>query len=189
MYIVLAVILGLLFGYALYLAGATSPKTLVSMLRLQDLSLMKIIVFGIGFASVLLSIFGLLGWFNIGHLSIKGTHLGVIIGGLLFGIGFGTIGTCPGTCVAASGSGGGQKAASAVIGGLLGALFFSMTYGFWVDAGLYKAMNLGSLTLFHISEKYPSVFPFGFEGLLLVGGLFIAVAYFLPIARHSMQSK
>ena len=48
MNILLAVILGGLFGFALYFAGASHPKKLVSMLKLQDISLMKIILFAIG---------------------------------------------------------------------------------------------------------------------------------------------
>lgn len=183
MTIVLAIILGTLFGAVLYRTGASSPKKLISMLRLEDLSLMKIILFAIGFASVLLSISGLLGFFNLDHLSIKGTNLGVIIGGLLFGIGFGTVGTCPGTCVAASGSGGYKKAVSAVLGGLVGAWVFSMTYGFWKNTGLFSAMDLGKRTLFHISDEFPSVFPVGFIGLLIMGLAFIATAFILPKGR------
>ena len=75
---VLAIILGLLFGYVLYWVGASSPKKLIAMLRLQDLSIMKIIVFGIGFASVLLSVFCMLGLCNTDHLSVKGVHLGAV---------------------------------------------------------------------------------------------------------------
>jgi len=143
MQIVLAIILGTIFGAVLYWVGASSPKKLIAMLRLEDLTLMKIIVFAIGFASVLLSVFSLLGWFNIGHLSVKAMNLGVVIGGLLFGIGFGTVGTCPGTCVAAAGSGGAKKAISAILGGLFGAWLFSVTYGFWKNIGLFQTMDLG----------------------------------------------
>src|SRR5690606_34350788 len=129
MKILSAIILGGLFGFALYKSGASNLKKLLATLRLEDLSLMKTILFGIGFASILLSLASLVGLFNIGHLSIKTTHLGVIIGGLIFGIGFGAAGTCPGTCVAAAGSDGVKKAISAVIGGLLGAFVFSLSYG------------------------------------------------------------
>lgn len=180
MEIVLAIILGLLFGFVLYWVGASSPKKLIAMLRLENLTIMKIIVFAIGFASILLSVFCMLGLFNTDHLSVKGTNLGVIVGGLLFGIGFGTVGTCPGTCVAAAGSGGFGKALSAVLGGLLGAWVFSVTYGFWKNMGLFSIMDWGKLTLFKISDKYPSVFSLGYAGLLIVGILFIAVAFFLP---------
>lgn len=180
MKIILGLILGGLFGAALYYVGASNPKKLISMLRLQDLTLMKIILFGIGFGSVLLSATALLGGFDISHLSIKSTHLGVIIGGLIFGIGFGGIGTCPGTCVAAGSSGGGKKAISAILGGLLGAFTFSITYGYFKEIGLFDTMNLGKLTLFNISDQYPSVFSTGFIGLLIVGVLFMGLGAIIP---------
>ena len=53
MNILFAVILGGLFGFALYFTGASHPKKLVSMLKLHDISLMKIILFAIGLSSVL----------------------------------------------------------------------------------------------------------------------------------------
>lgn len=177
---VLAIILGILFGYVLYYVGASSPKKLISMLRLQRLTLMKIIVFGIGFASILTSIFCMLGWFNIDHFSIKATNLGVIVGGLIFGIGFGTVGTCPGTCVTAAGSGGAKKAVSAILGGLFGAWIFAMTFGFWDRIGMFRTMDFGKITLFHISDKYPSVLPFGYWGLLIIGLIFVIFAIILP---------
>lgn len=142
---------------------------------------MKIIVFGIGSASVLLSVFSMLGFFNPAHLSVKGANFGVIIGGLLFGIGFGTVGTCPGTCVAATAGGGFRKALSAVLGGLLGAWVFSMSYGFWKNLGLFSIMDWGKMTLFQISDQYPSVFSLGYVGLLIVGIIFIGIAFFLPV--------
>lgn len=185
--IILAILLGGLFGFALYLVGASNPKKLLSMLRLQDLSLMKIIVFAIGFASVLLSLSIELGIFNISHLSIKSTNLGVIIGGLIFGIGFGSVGTCPGTCVAATGTKGFKKAAASVIGGLVGAFAFSMTYGWWESMGMFRIMNLGNLTLFRISDRFPSVFQIGPWGLLAVGILFMAGAYLLPLTGRKSE--
>lgn len=178
--IILAVILGGLFGFVLYYAGASSPKRLLSMLRLQNLSLMKIIVFAIGFASVLLSLASMAGIFDISHLSVKTTHLGVIIGGLIFGFAFGWVGTCPGTCVAATSSGGFKKAIAAVIGGLLGAWVFALSYGFFEGMGLFDAFNLGKLTLFNISDKYPSVFSIGYMGLLIGGILFMVIGVVLP---------
>lgn len=180
MNILWGIILGALFGFVLYLVGASSPKNLLSMLRLEDLTLMKIIVFAIGFASVLLSLSSILGIFNISHLSIKTTNLGVILGGLIFGLGFGWVGTCPGTCLAASSSGGLKKAISAILGGILGALTFSLSYIGWKQLGLFDSMNLGKLTLFNISDKYPSVFNIGYLGLLSVGIIFMIIALVLP---------
>ena len=107
-------------------------------------------------------------------------NLGVIIGGLLFGIGFGTVGTCPGTCVAATGSGGYKKAVSAVLGGLIGAWLFSITYALWKNIGLFSTLDLGKRTLFHISDAYDSVFSIGFMGLLIVAILFMVLGFLFP---------
>lgn len=179
--IFLAIVLGGLFGFALYKSGASDPKKLMATLRLEDLSLMKTILFGIGFTSILLSLASLIGIFDISHLSIKSTNLGVIIGGLIFGVGFGAAGTCPGTCVAATGSDGIKKAVSAVLGGLLGAFAFSLSYGWFQDLGLFSTMDLGKLTLFNISDKFPSLINIGFSGLLIVGVILAAIAYVLPV--------
>ena len=186
MKLILAILLGGFFGFALTYVGATSYKNILKMLRLEDLSLAKIILFSIGFSSVLLSITGILGIFNISHLSIKTMYLGVIIGGLLFGIGFGSAGTCPGTCVGALGSNGLKKAFVAVIGGLLGAFSFSLSYGYLKNLGLFNALNMGKLTLFNISDKYPSVFNIGFTGLLITGIIFMTAGYLLP--KHIVKS-
>ncbi len=180
MRILLAIILGGLFGFALHFAEASNPKKITQMLRLQDLSLMKIIVFAIGFASTLLFFADLVGIFDISHLSIKGVHLGVILGGLIFGIGFGSVGSCPGTCVAASTGDGFKKALATVLGGLVGAFVFSISYGWFKDLGLFSVMDLGKLTLFSISDEFPSLFSMGFIGLLITGVLFMAIAVLLP---------
>lgn len=180
MKIILAILLGGFFGFALSYVGATGFKNILKMLRLEDLSLAKIILFAIGFSSILLSITGMLGIFDISHLSVKSMNLGVIVGGLLFGVAFGAVGTCPGTCVGAVGSNGIKKAISAILGGLVGAFAFSMSYGYFKRIGLFETLNMGKLTLFNISEKYPSVFNIGFIGLLIVGAIFIIMAYIIP---------
>lgn len=189
MEILLAVLIGASFGFALSLAGASDSRKLLSMLRLENLTLMKIILFAIGFSNVLLFAANGLGIFDASHLSIKTAHLGVVTGGLIFGLGFGWAGTCPGTCVAASSGGAVKKALAAVAGGLAGAFTFSITYGFWNKLGLFSTMNLGKLTLFSVSEKYPALFPIGYTGLLLTGVIFMAGAYFLPAKRSSASSK
>lgn len=182
MNILLAVLLGGFFGFALYMAEATVPSKILKMLRLEDLSLAKIILFAIGLSSVMLSLSAMIGIFDLSHLSVKAMNLGVIIGGLLFGIGFSAAGTCPGTCVGAIGGIRGiKKALSAVFGALLGAFTFSMTYGYFNKIGLFDTLNYGKITLFSISSKYPSVFKTGFLGLLIVGILFMVFSYVIPM--------
>lgn len=180
MELLLAIILGTAFGFALYIVGAASPRKLLSMLRLQDLSLMKIILGAIGFSSVLLSLSLMLGIFDVSHIHIKTTNLGVIIGGVIFGFGFGSIGTCPGTCVTASGTPAVKRAIAAVVGGLTGAFAFSLTYGWWKEIGIFDVMNFGKMSLFHLTAESISLFDVGPVGLLLMGSLFIVISYILP---------
>lgn len=181
MEIVLALLLGGFFGFALYYAGATKPSKIKGMLSFNDLSVMKIIVFAIGFSAVLVSLTGILGILDVSHFSVKTTHLGVILGGLIFGLGFGYAGSCPGTCVAGVAGGSYKKAISTVLGGLVGAFLYSISYGGLKAIGLFDQMNLGKITLFKISEKYPSVLEVGFGGLLLFGAAFIVIALILPV--------
>lgn len=180
MEIILAILLGGFFGLALAYVGATGFKNILKMLRLEDLTLSKIILFAIGFSSVLLSLSSMIGIFDISHLNVKSMNLGVIIGGLIFGLAFGSVGTCPGTCIGAVGSNGIKKAISAILGGLLGAFAFSISYGYLKGVGVFEALNMGKITLFNISEKYPSVFNIGFIGLLFTGILFMGAAYIIP---------
>lgn len=180
MEILLAILLGGFFGFALYYVGATNSRKLINMLSLKDLSLMKIILFAIGFSSFLVAIASMIGILDVSHFSVKATNLGVITGGLIFGIGFGWAGTCPGTCVAGVSGKSLKKAISTVIGGLIGAFAFSMSYGPLKNLGLFDAMDLGNLSLFNISDKFPSVFQVGFGGLLAMGIVLMAGAYFIP---------
>ncbi len=179
--ILLAILLGGFFGYALYIVGATNFKNILNMLRLEDLTLAKSILFAIGLSSVLLAVSALIGIFNVEHLSVKTMNTGVILGGIIFGLGFGSAGTCPGTCVGASTGENYKKAISAIIGGLLGAFTFSMTYETLNNAGLIASIDMGKLTLFKISQEYPAVFEnVGFVGVLVVGLIFIGLSLVLP---------
>lgn len=173
MKILLDILLGGFFGYASYKVQATNPKKLLAMLRLEDLHLAKVILFAIGFASVLLSAVGI---FNISHLSVKTLNLGVIICGIIFGLGFGYAVTCAG----ASGTNYFKKVLSTIIGGLMGALTFTLSYEYLNNLGLISRFDLGKLTLFKISPNYPSLFNIGYIGLFLTDILFMLVSYFLP---------
>jgi len=130
--IFLAIVIGGLFGFVLHRIGAGNPQHLIDMLRLKDLHLAKVILFAIGFSSLIL--FGLLttGMINESHISIKAAYSGVLIGGLIFGIGFAIAGYCPGTCLV--GFGGGRKdALFFIVGGLVGAILFTLAYGWLTD--------------------------------------------------------
>lgn len=178
--IVMAVILGSLFGFALCCAGAAERKNVRAMLRLEDLTLMKIIIYAIGYAAVLIALAALFGVFDVTHFSVKSMHGGVVLGGLIFGLGFGLVGSCPGTALASLPYGNKIKTTGIILGGLTGALLFSLSFGWWQEKGLFQLLNMGKITLFNISPKYPAVFSVGYEGLLLFGLVLMGICWFIP---------
>ncbi|MDO5755344.1 MAG: YeeE/YedE thiosulfate transporter family protein [Tissierellia bacterium] len=176
-----AVLLGLFFGFSLYYVGANNYHNILKMLQLRNMTLAKIIFFAIGFAAFLTGIAAVTGLLDIDHFSIKTMHLGVILGGFIFGIGFGAIGRCPGTCPAAMGSGDLKLASITFIGGLCGAFIYSLIYGSLAKTGIFDALNFGKLTLFHINDKFPSILPLSHMGLIFMGAIFMMLAYFMPM--------
>ena len=86
MSIILSVILGAAFGFALHRVGASNPQNIINMLRLKDFHLMKAILFAIAIASSLLFIGLATSLINPAHLSVKTASWGVLIGGLIFGL-------------------------------------------------------------------------------------------------------
>lgn len=174
-----ALLSGTLFGAALYLVGASNRKNLIEMLKLKDLTLMKIILFGIGLASALIFTSYYMGIMPIEHFNIKSMYWGVIPGAALLGIGFGALGICPGTSLASFGAGY-FKAIFFILGGLLGAWVFSLSYALLKSWGVFNEIFGGKTTLFLISDKYPAIFEVGSLGGILVGIFFMILAILLP---------
>ena len=105
-------------------------------------------------------------------------------GGAILGLGFGIAGYCPGTGLAALGDGR-RDALSFVIGGLVGALAYMVTYPFWKDAGLLDDIVGGKTTLAVTGNDAYGALLTGMPGwlvALILGVLFIAIAWALP--RH-----
>lgn len=170
---------GILFGVALYIAGATNRNNLLNMLKLKDFSLMKIIIFAIGTATICVHLSLYFGIIPESHFSIKPMYFGVILGAAVLAIGFGMIGLCPGTAICSYASGY-KKAMTVIIGGLVGAHIFSKLYGRFESWGLFKEILGGKITVFHISDKINYIFDIGPLGGVAVGVFFIIVSFMLP---------
>ena len=182
MKIILAIILGTAFGFALDQAKASNPQKIINMLRLKDFHLMKVILFGIGFSSLLLFILLAFNAIDVSHLSVKTSYIGVIIGGAILGIGFAIGGYCPGTGVVAAGRGR-KDALFFIIGGLLGAFVYMLVFGAIENTALFNPIAGGAVSL---AETNPDKFPALFSNIpaLAIAGpiaiIFMAIAFFLP---------
>jgi len=181
MNIILAIILGIVFGFALQRIGANNPQNIINMLRLKDLHLMKTIFFAIGFSSTLLFLLMAFGIIDSGHLSVKSSYYGVIVGGSLLGLGFAIAGYCPGTSLTALADG--RKDALFFIGGgLVGALLYTLVYGSIKETWLFDQVAGGKVMLATGSEKFEPLLPM-IPGTLLaatIGVLFMLIAWKLP---------
>lgn len=184
----LGLILGLLFGLALYYAGATNRVVISKMLKLQDLTLMKIIVFAIGFSMSLLYLSVALNIIPLDHFSIKPMNFGVILGSAILALGFGMIGLCPGTAVASFGAGY-LKSIYVILGGLIGAFLFTLAYPVLNSIGLFKNVIGGKATLLFLSEKY----NFLFHGTpwigVFIGIILIAISLAIPYSLSRDEKK
>jgi len=182
MEITLAILLGTAFGFALDQAQASNPQKIINMLRLKDFHLMKVILFAIGFSSLLLFILLALNVIDAGHLSIKTSYIGVVIGGGILGIGFAIGGYCPGTSVVAAGRGR-KDALFFIFGGLLGAFVYLMIFGSIQDTILFKKIAGGAVSLVNTNpDKYSSIIenipPLFISGPISV--FFMGIAFLLP---------
>lgn len=96
-------ITGILFGFFLQKGRVIRYDKQIAALRLQDMTIVKFMLSHIAVAMV-----GVYFLYDMGlvKLSIKPMILGgVVVGGLIFGLGWGLLGYCPGTSLGALGEG------------------------------------------------------------------------------------
>lgn len=181
MKILLAILLGGAFGFVLQRAGATNATNIINMLTLRDFKIARLLLLAIGLSSVAVFLLNAVNP-ELVRFSVKGAYPGVAIGGIIFGIGFGLAGYCPGTSVCALGEGK-IDALVFVIGGLAGALGFTLLYASIKSSFLFDAVAGGKATLAATgSEKYTPVVQ-GIPGSVVAVGiavLLFAALLFLP---------
>lgn len=136
-------ITGILFGFLLQKGRVLRYDKQLGALRLQDMTIVKFML-----ANILVAMVGvyLLSDLGVVKLSIRSLNLGAnIIGGLLFGIGWGLLGYCPGTSLGAVGEGR-WDALWGIAGMLVGAGLYAEAYPF-LKTTLLSWGVLGRLTL------------------------------------------
>jgi uncharacterized protein len=163
--LVLGGLFGVIFGFLLQKGGVAKYHVLIGSLLLEDFTVMKVML-----TAIIVGGAGIFGLHALGlvELRIKPTrYASNSIGGLLFGIGFGLLGYCPGTGAAALGQGNWD-----VIGGIVGLMVGSYLFAEFsgtFDRTINKWGDRGKLTLPELlGMKRATFLVIWLPGLILV---------------------
>jgi len=167
MSIILPLILGVVFGFALNKAGLTKYHKIVNQFRLNDMAVLKFMMTALVVAMLGLFPLHALGLINLP--TVPATYVvGNLVGGLIFGVGMALAGFCPGTCVAGAGEGKVDYLVPGILGFLTGAVIYGLTYD-KVFPKISAIANYGNVTLpelWHISP-YLAILVFTIMALVL----------------------
>lgn len=139
----LGLISGVAFGFVIQRAGATNANKMARAHLMIEGDIPRFMLL-----AVALSAIGLVGLQadGVGRMLIIPTSLVATgISGVLFGIGWGLCGYCPGTTWAAAGEGR-MDAVFALLGGLAGTAVFAQVHEIMIPL-LYAPTNIGQITL------------------------------------------
>lgn len=160
--LVSAMIAGSIFGFLLQRGGVSEFNVIVRQFLFTDFTVIKIMLTAI--------VVGGLGLYGLHAAGIQPTlsvvvlpNVGVVVGGLIFGVGMATLGLCPGTCAAAVGQGS-PDARFGLLGMLVGALLY-IPYAVKINSTL----NDWSISKEATLSALFNVSPFLIFGLLFIG--------------------
>lgn len=159
-------VIGILFGIILYKAGVSGAGCIYNALTLKDMKAVKMMLTAIAVGAMI--VWPLASSMNF---NVKPTYaVGIVLGGLIFGAGFGYAGYCPGTLMVALGAGM-RDGIYALAGGLFGALAYALVFPGIKDF-ILKPLNFGKLTLPTLFGTNPAITGVVF-GLVLLGIVFL----------------
>jgi len=168
-----ALVLGLLFGWALNKAGLTHYARIVNVYRLRDLTVIRFML-----TALIVGALGIQLGLDLGlaeSAPVPPTSmLANLVGGVVFGVGMATAGYCPGTIAAEAGEGRLDAWVAGLSGLLVGALVFGLLQPVIMPT-LMRVGSLGSITLAELLGASPWL-------VLLVFGQVVALVLLL-IAR------
>jgi hypothetical protein len=142
--LVIGLILGIAFGFLLQRGGVTRYDVIIGQLLLRDFTVVKIMLTAVVVGTVGVHLLCTCG---LAELHPKPGSVGSsVLGGLLFGVGFGVLGYCPGTVAGACAQGSLDALFGGVVGILLGAGLFAGLYPRLEGAILAKG-DFGDVTL------------------------------------------
>ena len=142
--LVLGFVFGVTFGFLLQKGGVAKYEVLMGQLFLTDFTVIKVML-----TAVVVGMIGIFSMRSMGlvKLHVKPTRYAAnIAGGLLFGVGMGLLGYCPGTGAAAFGQGN-LDALAGMLGLMAGSYVYAEMSGF-LTATIRAVGNRGTVRYF-----------------------------------------
>lgn len=159
----IALIAGLIFSFLAYKSNLFCSDQILSVGVLKNFEAVQILLFALSISSAAFFL-----EYSLGDavVSVKPFYVvGVVIGGLLFGIGVGMLGYCPGTLEMAIGYGS-IDALFGFIGGLAAGYFYTLVYPFALP---FLGPNYGAINFYSGNAAFDAVLVLAFSV-----GLFIS---------------
>lgn len=167
--------IGIGFGFLLQRGGLTQYNVIIGQLLLEDFTVIKVMLSA--------TITGMLGVYLLKELGVVQLHpkagsIGAsVIGGLIFGLGFGTLGYCPGTVTGAVGQGSLDALLGGVVGLLIGSGLFAAAYPNLEERILNKGY-FGDLTLPRLLGRN--------QWAVLIPAVFLLIAFLWAIEKGGL---
>ena len=167
--LVLGLVFGIVFGFLLQKGGVAKYEVLMGQFFLTDFTVIKVMLTAI--------VVGMVGVFSLHALGLVKLHVkptryaANIAGGLLFGVGLGLLGYCPGTGAAALGQGS-YDAIAGILGLMAGSYLYAETSGY-LSSTILKIGNRGGIMLPDLPGIRLTVFLAVFVPLLGLGLLLL----------------
>lgn len=144
--LIVALVLGLAFGFVLEQAGFSSSRRLAGVFYGYDFTVLRVFFTAAVTAMIGVLVLGDLGFLDLQAIYVNPTWLApAIVGGVIMGLGFILGGYCPGTSVCAAAIGK-VDAMLFVGGGVLGVFAFGEAYPLYAE--FFDSTALGPITVF-----------------------------------------
>jgi len=168
-------VVGIIFGFLLQKGGVSKYDVIMGQLRLTDFTVIQVIL-----TAIIVTMLGISFFYPMGKIEVKtkpGSIRNEVIGGLMFGIGFGILGYCPGTIAAAIGNGYVDAMTGGLLGIVLGTIIFAQLYSKLTDKKILTTDTFSEFSLFHYFKANP------FTYTIPISLVLILILYLLEITQ------
>ena len=141
--LIIGLFIGITFGFLLHKGRVTRYDVIMGQLLLKDFTVVKIML-----SAILTGMMGVYLLKDVGLVTLHskpGSFGATVVGGLIFGVGFGILGYCPGTLAGAIGQGSLDALFGGVVGILIGAGLFAEWYP-QLDTYILHKGDFGEIT-------------------------------------------